>query len=154
MQHEEIINCPKSGGDLCYKVQVAPEIYNYMSLSCGFWTNSFMTEDHEFFKQQIETLPELYKDLAWKDLKTGLIWLPNTINDQNKGMVFANGTGLQDWHWAAVRAIEIPQEERMNHPIPGKSGEFMSHKMDMKNMKRFGERDYIEALSYIGILPE
>jgi hypothetical protein len=27
MQHEEIINCPKSGGDLCYKVQVAPEIY-------------------------------------------------------------------------------------------------------------------------------
>ena len=72
MQHEEIIDCPKSGGDLCYKAQVAPEIYNYMSLSCGFWTNSFMTEDHEFYKQQMETLPELYKDLAWKDEKTGL----------------------------------------------------------------------------------
>jgi hypothetical protein len=154
MQHEEIINCPKSGGDLCYKVQVAPEIYNYMSLSCGFWTNSFMTEDHEFFKQQIETLPELYKDLAWKDEKTGLIWLPNTINEQSKGMVFANGSGTQDWHWAAVKAIEIPQEERVKHPIPGKPGEFMSYKMDMKNMKRFGERDYIEALSYIGVLPE
>ena len=32
---EEIINCPKSGGDLCYKVQVAPEIYNYMNPSTG-----------------------------------------------------------------------------------------------------------------------
>ena len=29
MQHEEIIDCPKSGGDLCYKAQVAPEIYNH-----------------------------------------------------------------------------------------------------------------------------
>ena len=154
MQHEEIINCPKSGGDLCYKVQVAPEIYNYMSLSCGFWTNSFMTEDHEFYMQQMETLPELYKDLAWKDPETGLIWLPNTINNPEQGMVFANGTNTSNWAWAAVKAIEVPEEDRKNHPIPGKPGEFMKYRMDMKNMKSFGERDYIEALSYIGVLPE
>jgi hypothetical protein len=154
MQHEEIINCPKSGGDLCYKVQVAPEIYNYMSLSCGFWTNSFMTEDHEFYIKQMETLPELYKDLAWKDPKTGLIWLPNTINNPEEGMIFANGSDISNWKWAAVKAIQIPKKEQKNHPIPGKPGEFMKFKMDMKNMQLFEERDYIEALSYIGILPE
>ena len=153
MQHEEIINCPKSGGDLCYKVQVAPEIYNYMSLSCGFWTNSFMTEDHEFYMQQMETLPELYKDLAWKDPKTGLVWLPNTINNPEQGMVFANGSDISNWKWAAVKAIKIPKKEQKNHPIPGKPGEFMKFKMDMKNMRLFEERDYIEALSYIGVLP-
>jgi hypothetical protein len=153
MQHEEIINCPKSGGDLCYKVQVAPEIYNYMSLSCGFWTNSFMTEDHEFYMQQMETLPELYKDLAWKDPKTGLIWLPNTINHPEEGMIFANGSDISNWKWAAVRAIKIPKKEQKNHPIPGKPGEFMKFKMDMKNMQLFEEHDYIEALSYIGVLP-
>jgi len=153
MQHEEIINCPKSGGDLCYKVQVAPEIYNYMSLSCGFWTNSFMTEDHEFYMQQMETLPELYKDLAWKDPKTGLVWLPNTINNPEQGMIFANGSGVSNWKWAAVKAIKIPKKEQKNHPIPGKLGEFMKFKMDMKNMQLFEERDYIEALSYIGVLP-
>jgi hypothetical protein len=153
MQHEEIINCPKSGGDLCYKVQVAPEIYNYMSLSCGFWTNSFMTEDHEFYMQQMETLPELYKDLAWKDPQTGLIWLPNTINNTEQGMIFANGSDISNWKWAAVKAIKIPKKEQKNHPIPGKPGEFMKFKMDMKNMHLFEERDYIEALSYIGILP-
>ena len=153
MQHEEIINCPKSGGDLCYKVQVAPEIYNYMSLSCGFWTNSFMTEDHEFYMQQMETLPELYKDLAWKDPETGLIWLPNTINNPEQGMIFANGSDISNWKWAAVKALKIPKKEQKNHPIPGKPGEFMKFKMDMKNMHLFEERDYIEALSYIGILP-
>ena len=154
MQHEEIINCPKSGGDLCYKAQVAPEIYNYLSISCGFWTNSFMTEDHEFYKQQMETLPELYKDLAWVDPKTGLIWLPNTINVEDKGMVFANGTDASNWRWAAVKAIELLEDERKNHPIPGKPGQFMKYRMDMKNMKTFEERDYMEALSYIGVLPE
>jgi hypothetical protein len=153
MQHEEIINCPKSGGDLCYKVQVAPEIYNYMSLSCGFWTNSFMTEDHEFYMQQMETLPELYKDLAWKDPQTGLVWLPNTINNTEQGMIFANGSGVSNWKWAAVKAVKIPKKDQKNHPIPGKPGEFMKFKMDMKNMHLFEERDYIEALSYIGILP-
>jgi hypothetical protein len=153
MQHEEIINCPKSGGDLCYKVQVAPEIYNYMSLSCGFWTNSFMTEGHEFYLQQMETLPELYKDLAWTDSETGLIWLPNTINVEDKGMIFANGTNALSWKWAAVKAIKVSEEDKEKHPIPGKPGEFMKYRMDMKNMQLFEERDYIEALSYIGILP-
>ena len=154
MQHEEIINCPKSGGDLCYKMQVTPEVYNYMSLSCGFWTNSFMVEGHDFYMQQMETLPELYKDLAWVDPETGLVWLPNTINVQDKGMIFANGSDISNWGWAAVKAIEIPEEDREKHPIPGKPGEFMKYKMDMKNMKMFEERDYIEALSHIEILPE
>lgn len=149
MQNEEIINCPKSGGDLCYKTQVNPEITTYLSLSCGFWTNSFMTEDHEFYKQQIETLPELYKDLAWKDPETGLIWLPNTINLPEQGMVFAYGPNNKSWGWAAVKAVEVPEEERKKV-----MGKIQTHKMDMANMEIFPERDYIEALSYVGILPE
>jgi hypothetical protein len=34
-----------------------------------------MTEDQDFYMQQMETLPELYKDLAWTDPETELIWL-------------------------------------------------------------------------------
>jgi hypothetical protein len=30
----------------------------------------------------------------------------------------------------------------------------MKYKMDMKNMQLFEERDYMDALSYIGVLPE
>ena len=154
MNHEEIINCPKSGGDLCYKIQVTPDINNFMSLSCGFYTNSLMKEGEEFYNQTIESLPELHKDLAWKDPETDLIWLPNVINEQSKGMIFANGTSIRDWHWAAVKAIELTEEEQKKYPIPGKEGEYMKYRMDMKNLKELHERDYIDALSYIGILPE
>jgi hypothetical protein len=83
-----------------------------------------------------------------------LIWLPNTINNIEQGMVFANGTDASNWKWAAVKAIKVSEEDKEKYPIPGKPGEFMKYRMDMKNIQLFEERDYIEALSYIGILPE
>jgi hypothetical protein len=67
-------------------------------------------------------------------------------------MIFANGSGISNWKWAAVKALKSLKMKEKN-PIPGKPGEFMKFKMDMKNMQLFEERDYIEALSYIGILP-
>lgn len=149
MTSEKIINCPKSGGDLCYETQINPELSTYLSLSCGFWSNSLMKEDSEFYKEQIETLPELYKELAWKDENTGLIWIPNTINQPELGMIFAYGPNSSSWGWAAVKAIEVPEGERKE--IMGK---LQTHKMDMPNMKIFPERDYLEALSFVGILPE
>ena len=138
MISEEIVDCPKSGGDLCYKTQLNPEITTYLSLSCGFWTNTLLKEGEEFYEQQMQDLPELYKDLAWTDSKTDLVWIPNTINNQEQGMVFAYGPNKDSWGWGAAKAI---QEE-------GK------WKMDLANMQIFAERDYIDALSFIGVLPE
>ena len=86
MQYDEIIDCPKTGGNLCYRVQVTPEISTYMSLSSGYMTNSLMKEGEEFFEIQMETLPELHKDIAWKDPNTGLTWIPNTINEKGIGI--------------------------------------------------------------------
>jgi hypothetical protein len=149
MTTEEIIACPKSGGDLCYKVQINPEISSFMSLSCGFWTNSLMKEGEEFYEQQMETLPELYRELAWIDSETSLTWIPNTINQPEIGMIFAYGPNAQSWGWAAVKSIEIPEEEQKE--INGKK---QTHKMDMANMQIFHERDYLEALSYLNILPK
>ena len=39
-------------------------------------------------------------------------------------------------------------------PIPNKKDEYYKHRMDMGTMRTFEEKDYMEALSYIGILPE
>ena len=146
MQYDEIINCPKSGGDLCYKIEVTPEITNYYSLSCGFWTNSLMTVDTDFYNEQMSVLPELYKDLAWLDTETELIWLPHTINEPTLGMVYASGANKDNWQWAAVKARELNEEEQEQYKT--------THKTDMTTIAYFPERDYMDALSYIGVLPE
>jgi len=147
MNIDTIVDCPKSGGDLCYKTEINKDITNFLSLSCGFWTNTLMKKDSEFYIEQISTLPEIYKDISWEYPETKLIWIPNTINIQDKGMVFASGTKEEEWSWSAVKAILLDKEDEAK--VEGQT-----HKMDMSTIKLFKERDYIDALSYIGVLPE
>jgi len=146
MKHDKIINCPKSGGDLCYKVEINKDVTNYFSMSCGFWTNSLMKKGSQFFNEQWEILPELYKDLAWSDEETGLIWLPNNVNVKEKGMVFADGTDKENWKWAGVKYVPVTENDDKKY-----DGE--EWKPDMSTIKHYEERDFMEALSYIGVLP-
>ena len=146
MKHDEIINCPKSGGDLCNKLEVSKEIISYYSLSCGFWTNTLMKEGSNIYKEQMEVLPELYKDLAWKDPETELIWLPHTINDPTLGMVYAEGTSKDNWQWAAVKSVLLNEADQKEFKT--------THKPDMSTTSYYTERDYMDALSYIGVLPK
>ena len=147
MTHDEIITCPKSGGDLCYKVEVTKDVTNYFSMSCGFWTNSLMKEGEAFFEEQWEILPELYKDIAWTDPNTNLIWLPNTINIQDKGMVFAEGKTKEDWNWVAIKVKEVTEND--SEKFKGQK-----YKPDVENKEYFPERNFLDALSYIGVIPE
>ena len=146
MQYDEIINCPKSGGDLCYKIQVNETIINYFSLSCGFWTNTLMVPGTEFYEEQMSVLPELHKAISWIDPSTELVWIPNTVNESTLGMVFAEGNSANSWSWASVKTRELSEEEQKETGL--------THKPDMTTKQNFGERDYLDALSYIGVLPE
>lgn len=145
--------CKRCGSDACYTQEVTPEITNYFCYGCGFQTNTLMKEGEEFFEQQKELLPELYKDLIHKD-EEGQMWMPNMINIPDKGMVFANGTNPSNWKWAAVKAIPVTEEEKHKYPIKGKKDQYYEFRMDMSTMMPFEEKDFMDALSYIEVLPE
>ena len=143
---DNLVTCDRCGSDACYVQEVNNEIKNYMCYGCGFITNSLMKKGERFFEEQIEALPHLYKELMGEDENTGLVWMPNTINLPNKGMVFADGTNSLNWRWAAVKATPISEEEKAQFAEKGKDYEY---KMDMTTLKHFEERDFIEALDYI-----
>jgi hypothetical protein len=79
--------------------------------------------------------------------------MPTTINVPTQGMVFANGSSKEQWNWAAVKAVPVKEEEKEKYPIPGKQGEYYERRMDMTTLEGFPEREFMEALSYIGVLP-
>ena len=143
---DNLTTCERCGSDACYVDEVNMEIKTYFCYGCGFQTNSLMKEGEDFYNQQIEVLPELYKDLLYTDNKEQ-IWMPSAINLPEQGMVFANGPSGQEWGWAAVKAVELQEGDK-------RVREDQTHKMDMNSLQMFGERDFIEALSYIGVLPE
>ena len=148
---DDLIVCDRCGSNACYKQEVNDKITNYMCYGCGFVSNSIMKDGEIFSEEQKMKLPELHKDLIF--YINGKNWIPNTVNQHDKGMVFANGKTPSDWHWAAVKAVKVKDEEKQKYPIPGKKGEFYEWRMDMENVKKFKERDFMDALSYIGLLP-
>ena len=153
MNADKLSICPKCGGDCCYIQEINDKITTYSCMGCGFHTNSLMKKGEEFYEEQLNVLPELYKDLVFED-KDGKNWLPLNINLPEQGMIFANGSSTKNWKWAAVKSVEVNDDEKEKYPIPGKKGQFYKHRMDMTTMKMFDEKDFIEALSFIEVLPE
>ena len=147
---DNLTTCERCGSDACYVQEVNSEVKLYHCYGCGFIANTVMTRDSEFLEQQLAVLPELYKELMGED-ENGLIWLPSVVNVPDKGMVFADGSNGQQWAWAAVKATLMSEEEKTKFKAKGKEYDY---KMDMSSLQHFSERDYMEALSYIGVLPE
>ena len=150
---DTLTTCNHCGSDACYVTENSPTIKTYSCFGCGFTTNSLMKEGEEFYNQQIEVLPELYKDVMFKD-KDELIWMPTTINLPQQGMIFYNGTSKENAKWAAVRAVKVTEEDKEKYPIKGKPGEYYEWRMDMTTIQSFEMKDFMEALSYIGVFPE
>ena len=125
MNKDNLIICKRCGSDACYTQQVG-KITLYSCYGCGFQTSTVMKRGEKFFEEQMDILPELYKALLGED-EDGLIWMPQTVNLPQNGMVFATAA---------------------------KEGEFYEWRMDMTTEKRFSHKDFVEALDYIGVFGE
>ena len=146
---DNLTTCERCGSDACYVQEVNQDVKLYFCYGCGFQANTAMKSGSEFLEQQMTTLPELYKELMGED-DNGTIWMPSVVNIPDKGMVFADGPNGQQWQWAAVKATLMSEEEKTKFKAKGKEYDY---KMDMTTLTHFSERDFIEALTYIGVLP-
>ena len=147
---DNLVLCERCGSDACYVTEVNETIKNHFCYGCGFQSSTVMTANSEFLKEQMETLPNLYKELMGED-ESGKVWMPTSVNVPSQGMVFANGKNSSNWKWAAVKAIPVKEEEKTKYPNPHKKGEYYEWRMDMETLKEFEENDFIEALEYIGV---
>jgi hypothetical protein len=123
---EKLIDCPRCGSNACSEIS-NDKVTIWICMGCGFTSNNTITNDNV---EQMETiLPELYKALRYKD-QDGKYWYPNSVMLDDKSMAFAEGTSVEDWKWSAVQS---------------KDG-----KADMTTKQDFSEREFMDALEYIG----
>ena len=123
---EKLIDCPRCGSNACSEMSNGT-VAIWICMGCGFTANNTITDDN--VEQMETTLPELYKALKYKD-QNGKYWYPNSVVLDDKSMAFAEGTSVDDWKWSAVQS---------------KDG-----KADMTTKQEFAERDFMDALEYIG----
>ena len=142
---DQLVDCKKCGGNACYEQHVDQSTTTWLCLGCGFTTTSEMKQDSTVVENIIATSPELYKDLLYED-ESKFIWAPSTITLPGKGMVFIDGTSKSDWEWTAVLSIPLTEEEKLS----GKYPEGQEFKMDMNSSRKFGQKEFMDALEVIG----
>lgn len=143
-----LINCPCCSSDACYE-KVEDGITTWLCMTCGFASCGISFDGSEYDQHIFNTTADLIRDL--RQVHDNLSWYPSVINVSELGMVFPEwNKRAQDWYWAAVKAIEIPENEKEKF---SDVNEKATHKIDMSTLKEFDEKDFMEALSYIGLLP-
>ena len=153
-ERDKLTVCRCCGSDACYESEFTTQegpIKTWLCMTCGFTTNSTMTEDSEALKQTLELTADLIKDL--RQDHEGLAWFPTAITMPNKGMIFpepVKGTE-NEWLWTVVKAIPIAEEDKEKYPDPTNPGTFYKFKMDMKNLKRYDKLCFMDAAEELGM---
>jgi hypothetical protein len=118
--------CGRCKSQFCSEISDG-KVTIWICMSCGSTSNTTITDKNVV--EMEANLPELYKALKFKD-EDGRYWYPNSVVLENKAMVFAEGESEDNWKWSAVQS---------------KDG-----KADMTTKKEFDEKQFSEALNYIG----
>lgn len=142
---DQLTECKRCGGNACYEQNIDENTTTWLCMGCGFSTSTVMDKDGPVTRTTLETSPELYKDLMFID-SDNRAWFPATVTLPEKGMVFLDGYSNKQWQWAAVKAVEITEDDRKLKQFP----DGQTHKMDMKNIRHFGQKDFMDALEVIG----
>ena len=158
---DKLTICKCCGSNACYESEFTSEmgkIQTWLCMTCGFTTNTTMTENSESLKFTLEHTAELIKDL--RQDHNGLVWFPTVITMPDKGMIFPEPIpgsttlkkgGKPDWQWTVVKAIPIPEEEQEKYPDPRNPGTFYKNRMDMKNLKRFKKLEFMDVAEELGM---
>jgi len=150
---DKLVDCLCCSSNACYESEFTTQegpLNTWLCMTCGFTTNSTMTEDSESLKQTLELTADLIKDL--RQNHDGLAWFPTAITMPDKGMIFPEPIkDKDDWGWTVVKAIPIPEEDKEKYPDPTNPGTFYKNKMDMKNLKRYGKLAFMDAAEELGM---
>tara|TARA_R100001377_G_C3122826_1_gene86573 strand:- start:59 stop:583 length:525 start_codon:yes stop_codon:yes gene_type:complete len=156
---DKLVVCKCCEGDACYESEFTTQdgpINTWLCMTCGFTSNTTMNKDGEALKQTLELTADLIKDL--QQTHDGLAWFPTCITMPEKGMIFPEplkGTstinGGVDWQWTVVKAIPISEEDQAKYPDPTNPGTFYKKRMDMKNLKRYGKFEFMDAAEDLGM---
>ena len=157
---DKLVNSPICDSNACYESEFQTEngaVKTWLCMTSGYTSNTTMTLDSDSLKQTLELTADLIKDLRQDHIPPGggekLAWFPTAITMPNKGMIFPEPIkkNSKDWGWPVVKSISIPKDEQHKYPDPSNPGTFYKNKMDMKNLKRYGKLEFMDAAEELGM---
>tara|TARA_R100001443_G_scaffold108601_1_gene119202 strand:- start:69 stop:599 length:531 start_codon:yes stop_codon:yes gene_type:complete len=157
---DKLVNSPVCDSNACYESEFKTKdgvIKTWLCMTSGYTSNTTMTLDSEALKQTLELTADLIRDLRLDLVPPGggdkLAWFPTAITMPDKGMIFPEplAKGEKEWGWTVVKAIDIPKKDQHKYPDPTNPGTNYTKRVDMKNPKRFGKLEFMDAAEELGM---
>ncbi len=140
-----MVKCPRCGSQLCYAQRVG-DLETWLCMSCGMTSTTLMKEGTDSEKAVTARQPQLYKDLKFVD-KDGYVWYPAVITVPEKGMVYLDGTTVDNAEWVGIPFRPLTKKEKRMKQYAGKN-----YLLEAANTKHFGRDGFVDALSAMGML--
>jgi hypothetical protein len=121
-------------------------ITSYMCMESGFTTTDQMKIGSDTVKHYEEYITEFMRTSKHEDSDRGLIWYPSFLNMNGIGMLYPVGTSRDDMHWEVAKIVEITGDERKKYPVPGKTDEYYTARLDVENAQQFAGNEFESAL--------
>src|ERR1700749_4734302 len=104
---DSLVVCRRCGSDACYETKQDSSIH-WQCVDCGFYTNTYMLKNSQVVDHLRNTSPELYKDLEFEDGE-GFVWWPKVVNVSTVGIIFIDGSSVDNWSWCFAPEKPIPE---------------------------------------------
>lgn len=156
MNQEPIkVQCPSCETTTkCFEDTVSDTLKSYMCMKCGYMSCSNFKVDTDYHNQLVATFPKLIVDLAIVDTERNIVWYPCVINSSDKGMIFPDGTSVDDWMWSFAPLVPVTEDEKHKYQNPDKPGEAFVNRLAMDQIQQFSRFDFEGAAKAFGLIVE
>ena len=152
---ERNVVCPNCGSMRCFESYTEPNTEeSYLCVQCGYMSHSKYLQDSDILNQQLDKSADIIGKLKLYDEDRKIVWLPSVLNMGDRGIIYPEGTDVNDWYWKYAGTKILEEDERKDYPIPNKEGEFYKAILDVKNAKTYDKLDFISACKDMGIVQE
>ncbi len=151
MPEPEKVISPFTGKKRCF-VQKMGEEESYLCIDTGYTTNTTYAIGSAAIKDAESKAPKLINDLKYTDEDRGVVWFPSIVQVPGIGMIFPDGSSIDEWHYSVAKQIPIPEDEQKNYPITNKEGQYYQSRLDMDNLKTFANDEFEKACDELKIM--
>jgi len=120
-------------------------LISYMCMETGWTTADHMKIGSEAVEAFEKGISELMKDCRVEDDDRGLVWYPAFLQMPG-AMLYCAGESAETLRWEVAGLVDIIGEEREKYPIPGRTGEYYTSRLDVENALTFDKSDFELAL--------
>ena len=121
-------------------------IESRMCMESGYTTSDTFKIDSDNIERYESGITEFMRDRKNIDNELNQIWYPIFMQIAT-GMLYCEGNIDNELEWKVAKVVDITGEDKLKYPVPGKSDEYYTSRLDVENSIAYSKYNFSLALN-------